>query len=276
MKSGVARPRTLRHAPASRPVRPPTPKSSHRPTRPPDLPATGGRSKVRMAKPKLVVPEDERRMTVIEHLEELRRVLIISVIAWGVATVIGFLLSGWVLNLVLVPIHKVIGNHPLYFTAPVDKFLLYFKVGIFTGFIIASPIIIWQVWTFVAPGLHRNERHFAVGFVLSASALFAIGIGFAFFALPIALRFLTSFGTTFELPLAMTMLGLVGIVSAPFLKRHRFKFWIGIFAGANMVTPGADPITPSILAVALIVLFEASIIAIRLLRRPAPLAANAT
>lgn len=254
-----------------------------------------------MAKPKLVVPDDERRMTVIEHLEELRRVLIISVIAWGVATVIGFLLSGWVLNLVLVPIHKVIGNHPLYFTAPVDKFLLYFKVGIFTGFIIASPVIIWQIWTFVAPGLHRNERRFAVGFVLSASALFAIGIGFAFFALPIALRFLTSFGTsqieyfplvnsyvnfvllliaifgiTFELPLAMTMLGLVGIVSAPFLKRHRFKFWIGIFAGANMVTPGADPITPSILAVALIVLFEASIIAIRLLRRPAPLAANAT
>src|SRR5437764_9377558 len=246
-----------------------------------------------MAKPLVVSDDEERRMTVIEHLEELRRVLIISLIAWGLATVIGFLISGWVLSVVLGPVHQVIGaGKPIYFTGPIDKFFLYFKVGIFTGFILASPVILWQVWTFVAPGLHRNERRFAIGFVASAVALFAMGIGFAFFAMPIALRFLIGigtpdiqylpiaasyinfvliliaiFGVTFELPLAMTMLGLAGIVSARFLSRNRFKFWLGIFTGANMVTPGVDPFTPTLLTLPLIILFEASILVIRALRR---------
>ncbi len=232
-------------------------------------------------------------MTVIEHLEELRRVLIISLIAWGVATLIGFILSGFVLEIVLGPVKHVLGaGKPLYFTGPIDKFFLYFKVGIFTGFILASPVILWQVWTFVAPGLHRNERRFALGFVGSAVALFALGIAFAFFAMPVALRFLIGigtpdiqylpiassyinfvliliaiFGVTFELPLAMTMLGLAGIVSARFLSRNRFKFWIGIFAGANMVTPGVDPFTPTLLTLPLIILFEVSILVIRALRR---------
>jgi sec-independent protein translocase protein TatC len=246
-----------------------------------------------MAKPQILPPEDERRMTIIEHLEELRRVLIISLIAWAVATALGFLISGWVLSLILGPIKHVIGaGKPLYFTGPVDKFFLYFKVGLFTGFILASPVILWQVWTFVAPGLHRNERRFALGFVGSAVLLFAMGIGFAFFAMPIALRFLIGIGTpdiqylpiagsyinfvlililifgiTFELPLAMTMLGLAGIVSRQFLSHNRFKFWIGIFVGANMVTPGVDPFTPALLTLPLIVLFEVGILVIRALRR---------
>jgi sec-independent protein translocase protein TatC len=245
-----------------------------------------------VAKPQLVNPDEERRMTVMEHLEELRRVLIISLIAWGVATVIGFILSGWILQILLLPVKQVIGNQPLYFLRPVDKFLLYFKIGLFGGLILAAPIIFWQAWTFVAPGLRRNERRFATGFVASASLLFVLGLAFAFFALPIALRFLIGFGTsdikylpiassyinfallliaifgiTFELPLAMTMLGLVGIVTPSFLRRKRFWFWIGIFVGANFVTPGADPFTPLLLTVPLIILFEASILVIRALRR---------
>lgn len=247
-----------------------------------------------MAKPELVVADDERRMTVIEHLEELRRVLIISLIAWAAATLIGFVLSGWVLGLVLKPIKQVLGaQQEIFYAAPVDKFFLYFKVGIFTGFILASPVIFWQAWTFIAPGLRRNERRFAVGFIASAVGLFVMGIGFAFFAMPIALKFLTGsfgnpdikylpfadkyvnfvlilvaiFGVTFELPLAMTLLGLAGIVQASFLSRNRIKFWIGIFVTANLLTPGVDPFTPLLLALPLIVLFEAGILAIRTLRR---------
>ncbi|TME81259.1 MAG: preprotein translocase subunit TatC, partial [Chloroflexi bacterium] len=149
-----------------------------------------------MAKPSIVPADEERRMTVIEHLEELRRVLIISLIAWAVATLIGFAVSQPVLGILLGPVHKVIGNQRLIYGGPVDGFLLFFKIGIFTGFVLSSPIIIWQVWTFVAPGLRRNERRFAVGFVGSAIALFAMGMGFAFFALPIALRFLTGIGSS--------------------------------------------------------------------------------
>src|SRR5438477_12166847 len=111
-----------------------------------------------MAKPLVVSDDEERRMTVIEHLEELRRVLIISLIAWGVATVIGFLLSGWVLSVVLGPVHQVVGaGKPIYFTGPVDNFFLHFKVGMFTGVILASPVILCQAWTCAAPWLHRNE-----------------------------------------------------------------------------------------------------------------------
>jgi sec-independent protein translocase protein TatC len=245
-----------------------------------------------MATPKLTTVDEERRMTIIEHLEELRRVLIISLIAWAVATAIGFAISQPVLNILLGPVHAVIGRTRLIYTGPIDAFLLFFKIGIFTGFVLSSPVIFWQVWTFVAPGLHRNERRFAIGFVVSAIILFAMGIGFAFFALPIALRFLTSigtsdlqylpfadryinfillliaiFGVTFELPLAMTMLGLAGIVNTAFLRRRRFIFWIGIFVGANIVTPGVDPFTPLLLTLPLIILFEASILVIRALRR---------
>ena len=245
-----------------------------------------------MATPKIVAVDEDRRMTIIEHLEELRRVLIISLIAWAIATVIGFATSGFVLGILLSPVHSVIGHQKLIYPGPIDAFLLFFKIGIFTGFVLASPVILWQVWTFVAPGLHRNERRFAVGFVTSAVALFAMGIGFAFFALPIALRFLTSlgnselqylpfadkyinfililiaiFGITFELPLVMTLLGLAGIVSTTFLRRRRFFFWTGIFVGANMVTPGVDPFTPMLLTLPLIVLFEAGILVIRALRR---------
>lgn len=248
-----------------------------------------------MAKPRLVHEDEDRRMTVIEHLEELRRALIISLIAWGVATLIGFASSGFVLDkLLLGPIRQVLpaGHKIVYFLGPIDKFLLYFKVGIFTGFILASPIIIWQAWTFIAPGLRRNERRFAIGFVSTATVLFIMGIGFAFYAMPIALRFLTGFGTsdivylpiadryinfvliliaifgvTFELPLAVTMLGLVGIVTPQGLSRRRIPIWIGIFVGANLVTPGVDPFTPLLLTVPLIILFELSIVAIRILRR---------
>src|SRR5947207_1346355 len=93
-----------------------------------------------MAKPQLVKADDDRQMTVMEHLEELRKVLIISLIAWGVATVIAFLVSGWILNILLVPIKQVIHIQPLYFTRPVDKFLLYFKIGLFGGLILGVPI----------------------------------------------------------------------------------------------------------------------------------------
>lgn len=248
-----------------------------------------------MAKPTLVPVEDEKRMTVIEHLEELRRVLIVSLIAWGVATLIGFVISGFVLeHLVLVPVKSVLpaGHKVVYFVGPIDKFLLYFKVGIFTGFILSSPVIIAQVWSFVAPGLRRNERRFAIGFVTSATLLFVMGIGFAFYAMPIALRFLTGFGNsdivylpladkyvnfvlilvaifgvTFELPLAVTLLGLAGIVKAQTLRKRRIPIWIGIFVGANLVTPGVDPFTPLLLTAPLIILFELSILVIRALRR---------
>src|SRR5438132_13591798 len=112
-------------------------------------------------------------MTVLEHLEELRRVLLISLISWAVGTIIGFAISGFVLEILLQPVRAVIGGqHIVYFTGPIDKFFLYFKVGIFTGFILSIPVILCHVWTFVSSGLHRNYRLLAGGFVPSDVARF--------------------------------------------------------------------------------------------------------
>jgi len=223
-------------------------------------------------------------MTVLEHLEELRRVLIISLISWAVGTIIGFAISGFVLEILLQPVRAVIGGqHIVYFTGPIDKFFLYFKVGIFTGFILSSPVILWQVWTFVAPGLHRNERRFAVGFVASAVGLFVAGILFAFFAMPIALRFLTGFGSsdiqyfpladryinfvliviaifgvTFELPVVAYFLSRVGLIDHRFLIRHIRYAVVGIAILAAVLTP-PDLVSQALFMVPLSLIYGVSI-----------------
>ena len=149
----------------------------------------------------------------------------------------------------------------------------------------ALPIILWQVWTFVSPGLKPAERKFAWPFIVSALTLFAAGGAFAYFVMPIGLNFLAGFlggnatflpdlnsyltfftllivifGATFELPIAIILLGMLGIVSSRFLRARRKGIWVGIIFVALVVTPGADPFTPTALFIPLIILFEASIL----------------
>lgn len=241
---------------------------------------------------------DERRMTILEHLEELRRVLMISVGAWVVATTGCFFFRGWVFDFLERPIKNVlrnqhqhlVGGGNLDLTSPIvtgvtETLTIPLKVSAIAGFAVALPIILWQVWTFVAPGLKPAERKFAWPFIVSAVVLFAAGGAFAYFVMPIGLNFLAGFlgtnatflpdlnsyltfftllivifGATFELPIAILLLGLLGIVSSRFLRARRKGIWVGIIFVALVVTPGADPFTPTALLIPLIVLFEASIL----------------
>jgi sec-independent protein translocase protein TatC len=239
------------------------------------------------------VVKDERPMTIIEHLEELRRVLMISVGAWVVATVGAFAFNGRLLDILERPIkgvlrnqhqHLLPGNAPIV-TSPTEPLTIPLKVSAIAGLVIALPVILWQVWTFVSPGLRPAERKFAGPFIASALVLFAAGGTFAFFVMPIGLNFLASFlggnatflpdlnayltfftllivifGVTFELPIAIILLGLLGIVSSRWLRKRRKGIWVGIVFVALVVTPGADPFTPTALFLPLIVLFEASIL----------------
>jgi sec-independent protein translocase protein TatC len=132
------------------------------------------------------------------------------------------------------------------------------------------------------------ERKFALPFIGSAVLLFAGGGAFAFFVMPIGLNFLATFlaqqaiyfpdinqylsfflllvivfGVTFELPVAVVLLGMLGLVSSKWLARHRWPIWVGIIFASLIVTPGADPFTPAALAVPLILLFEASLLILR-------------
>jgi sec-independent protein translocase protein TatC len=230
-------------------------------------------------------------MTVVEHLTELRRVLIVSLAAWLATTIVCFVFNGFVLGLLERPIklvlhgyaHSIVGAPII--TSPVEGFTIPVKIAAAGGFILALPVILQQVWSFIAPGLRPVERKFVWPFVVSALLLFAAGGFFAYFVMPIGLSFLGNFlggnavflpdldaylnfflllvvifGVTFELPLVLIMLGLLGIISSSWLRRRRRGAYVAIIFAALVITPGADPFTPTALAIPLIALFEAAIL----------------
>ena len=233
---------------------------------------------------------DERRMTIVEHLEELRRVLIVCVIAWFVATTVAFIFHGALFAFLLHPLRSVLGrtNHltsTAIFTSPTEGLTIPLKISAIAGTVGALPVILWQLWTFVAPGLRPPERKFVGPFIASSVILFAAGAAFAYFVMPIGLNFLATFlgsdavylpdinaylsfllllivafGVTFELPVVIVLLGLLGIVSSRTLRARRRVIWVVIIIAALVVTPGADPYTPTALFIPLIALFEASVL----------------
>jgi sec-independent protein translocase protein TatC len=232
---------------------------------------------------------DDKRMTVIEHLTELRRVLIISLLAWGAGTAVAAVFNGQVLHALERPLLQVLSRNQIsklpIVTTPTEPLTIPLKVSLIAGFIGALPVILWQVWTFVAPGLRPVERKFAAPFIGSSLLLFAGGGAFAYFVMPVGLNFLANFlggnaqflpdlnaylsfftllivifGVTFELPVVVVLLGVLGIVSSKRLRAWRKGIWMGIIFAAFVVTPGADPFTPTALLIPLIALFEASIL----------------
>jgi sec-independent protein translocase protein TatC len=237
------------------------------------------------------VAGDERRMTIVEHLEELRRVFIISGIAWIICTIVAFVFHAALFEFLLHPLKSVLGktnNHltsTAIFTNPTEGLTIPIKISAIAGSIGALPVILWQVWGFVSPGLRPVERKFVGPFIASALTLFAAGAAFAYFVMPIGLNFLATFlgssavylpdinaylsflllliiafGVTFELPVVIILLGALGIVSSRMLRRRRKGIWVAIIAGALIVTPGADPYTPTALFIPLIIFFEASVL----------------
>jgi sec-independent protein translocase protein TatC len=149
----------------------------------------------------------------------------------------------------------------------------------------ALPIILWQVWSFVSPGLRPVERKFAAPFIASSLVLFTAGAAFAYLVMPLGLGFIFNFlgdnvtvlpdlnsylgffailiavfGLTFELPVVLVLLGVLGIISSRWLRRHRRTAIIVIIGASILITPGADPFTPTALAIPLIIFYEASIL----------------
>ncbi|MGH7903665.1 MAG: twin-arginine translocase subunit TatC [Candidatus Dormibacteraceae bacterium] len=227
----------------------------------------------------------EDRMTILEHLEALRRTLIISFIAWGLACVVGFLIWGRVLQFLL---HRA-GVATVYYHTPTGAFTLALKIAIYLGFVIASPIIIQQIWWFVSPGLKQGERRLVLPLIVATMFFFGVGIVFALFALPLFIHILTGFapanlrylpfvedyinfilvliigfGIVFELPVVVYVLGLMGIISSRWLYANRFYWVIGIAILAYLATPGVDPVTPLVMFVPLYVFWEGTALLLRL------------
>jgi len=239
-------------------------------------------------------------MSLVEHLEELRHRLVVSVIAIAIGSVAGWFLYSAVVELLLEPYCDYWQTVPpemrttdecaLFFMGAVDPVLIKLKVVVFLGLFLALPVVLWQLWRFVVPGLTGRERRLAVPFVASSVLLFALGALLAYVTLPKALNFLLgfagaefvplltgdkflsfvmlvalAFGLSFEFPILLIFLSVVGLVSTQQLRAWRRWAILGITIFAAFITPSADPYTMLAMMLPMILFYEAAIIVARLL-----------
>jgi sec-independent protein translocase protein TatC len=242
---------------------------------------------------------DDTPMPLIDHLIELRRRLLWSSLAFFVAFVFCYIFSKQIYLFLATPLADILrskGEQPrLIYTALYEAFFTYIKVAFFGAAFVSFPIVATQVWKFVAPGLYRSEKRAFLPFLVATPVLFVLGAALAYyFVFPFAWRFFLSFetpggagapqiqlqakvgeylslvmklimafGIAFELPVFLSLCARVGIVSSASLKKYRRYAYVGCFGLAALLTP-PDVITMTGLAIPLIILYEISIFAARM------------
>ena len=230
---------------------------------------------------------DDGSMSLIAHLTELRSRIIKCLVATGLGSVVGYYYIQEIMHYITLPAGK------LYYMQPAEAFFTYLKVACVAGFLLALPIIFWQVWRFFLPALTTRER-MVLGIVVPTSVvLFFCGLAFSFFlVLPAGIKFFLGFGNTeleallsvdkyfdfvimfvlpfgfiFELPLVITILGKMGLITSAFLKKHqRIIIFLSFVVGA-LITPTPDVFTQSMIALPIIVLYEVGYFIVRYILR---------
>jgi sec-independent protein translocase protein TatC len=222
---------------------------------------------------------EDRPMTLIEHLEELRLRLLISIGAFFVGMVVSWFLVDQVLAALIRPVGRVV------FLAPTEAFFVRLKVAALAGVFVSLPVVLFQIWRFVSVGLTRTERRYTLSMLPVSLLLFIAGALFAFFAiLPIGVRFLLSyqtpelvpmisigaytsfatafvlaFGVVFQLPIVILFLARLGIVTPQSLAAGRRYAVLGIAVASAVLTPGGDLLSMVLMAAPTYLLYEASI-----------------
>ena len=226
-------------------------------------------------------------LTFFEHLEELRKRLVISLALIGLGTAAGFFYSDAALKFLLTPIESKIDQ--VYFFSPAEAFVVKFKVAFLFGVIAASPGVISQLWLFLSPALHAKEKRALIPLVVVTSFLFLSGVFFCFYlVMPTTLQFLVgmqtdflkpllsiknyvdllfgmllAFGFCFTLPVFVAALAFWGVLNSRTLNKYQRHVIVGIFIVAAVVTPTPDFTGQILLAVPLLLLFELSVIGCR-------------
>jgi sec-independent protein translocase protein TatC len=245
---------------------------------------------------------EEQKMSLIEHLSELRKRIVICLVALVIAFIFTFNYSEQIFKLLLFPLDytpkislndglvfvpdQKLHSTKLVFLGPAEAFWMNMKVALVSGFVLTIPIIFLQIWKFVAPGLHQHEKKYIVVFVVSATFLFLIGIGFCYFiVLPFAmgfllnykvgdflmpmlsvglyvdflLKFLLAFGFVFELPVLIVITTRMGLISPQTLKKYRKIAIVLAFVVAAIITPTPDAFNQTLMAIPMIILYELGI-----------------
>lgn len=227
----------------------------------------------------------EKEMTFLEHLEELRWRIIYSIIGIVIGTIIAWIFIDFLVDYVLLKPARDSGAD-LQNLKPFGQLFLYMQVAIMVGIILSIPNVFYQFWQFISPALHKRERKYILWIVIFSSFCFLLGISFAYFVmLPLALKFAAQFGSmaiknqfaideymsiiisvmlaaglVFELPMISFFLSKLGILKPSFMKKYRKHAVVIIMVTAAILTPGTDPVSQVILAVPLVVLYEISIL----------------
>ena len=244
-----------------------------------------------VAEPEQSQELEERRlgsMSLLQHLEELRKRIIYSLAAVAVCFGVGWYFADLIFAKMSIPIKKALADHHydtlLAVTSPTDAFNLYLKIGLIAGIFVASPFILYQVWMFIAPGLYRHEKRFIVPFLVLSVGLFLSGGAFGFkIVFPVALDFLIGYSkdfkpmilastytslfltiilglaVIFELPIVLGFAGLMGVVNAKFLIKHIRGAVLIFFIIAAVLTPTTDIMNMTIYAAPMILLYLLSI-----------------
>ncbi len=233
-------------------------------------------------------PPDDGKMSLIQHLRELRRRLVVSVIVIVIGFIVGFVYYDEISRILTNPYTSTVqrlAREQGVRSVPVvsgvaTPFLLQMKVSLVSAIVLASPVWLYQIWAFIMPGLHRTERKWTILFAAIAGPLFLAGVALGYYVLPkglavligftpdqvtnlvdlngylsFILRILLVFGISFEIPLFVVLLNLAGVVQARHLARWRSWIIFGTFIFAAVATPSTDPITMLMLATPMTVLF---------------------
>ena len=237
--------------------------------------------------------------TFVGHLSELRSRLIKSLIFIFVIFIIGYIFAESIFNFLVDPYAKAVQDdgieRRLIFTALHETFITYLKVAFFSAIFLGSPILLTQIWKFIAPGLYQNEKKALLPYLIATPVLFLLGGMLVYYlVMPLAIKFFLSFetsghlnslpiqleakvneylslimrlifafGLSFQLPVILNLLARVGAIDSKYLKERRRYFIVIIFAAAAILTP-PDPITQIGLAIPLLILYELSILSVKI------------
>ena len=234
-------------------------------------------------------------MTLVEHLTELRYRLVVSILATGVGMAVAFALYNRILRFLLDPYCEILPpgqDCTLVIRDPLEGFATRLRVAGWSGLFLASPVVLWQLWRFVTPGLHPKEKRYAIPFILSSILLFSLGGALALVTFPRALDFLVSvggddvstlfspapylrlvilmilaFGLAFLFPVLLVFLQLARVLTSRQLGSWRRTAIVAIFVVAAVITPSQDPWSLFAMAGPMYLFYELSILIGRVLKR---------